>query len=103
MNLFTFSKKALALYFFLFVSFFQLAKATVYQSTGAGGLWSNSASWSPAGVPNAGDVVTIMSGSPIQITAPVACATITINTGGILTMNSSMTVTGSFTVNGTLD
>ncbi|HMG83201.1 MAG TPA: gliding motility-associated C-terminal domain-containing protein [Ferruginibacter sp.] len=103
MNLFTFSKKALALCSFLFLSFFQFANATTYQSTGAGGLWSNPASWSPAAVPNAGDIVTIMNGSPIQITSPVACATITINTGGVLTMNSSMTVTGSFTVNGTLD
>jgi gliding motility-associated-like protein len=103
MDLFTFPKKALFLFCFLLISFCQVVHATTYLSTGAGGLWSNSASWSPAGVPTAGDIVTIVNGSPIQITAPVACATITISTGATLTMMSSMTVTGSFTVNGTLN
>jgi len=103
MDLFTFPKKALLLFCFLLASFCQVVHATTYQSTGAGGLWSNAASWSPAGVPNAGDIVTIANGSPIQIAAPVACATITVNTGAVLTMMSSMTVTGSFTVNGMLN
>jgi len=103
MDLFTFPKKALLLFCFLLVIFCQVVHATTYQSTGAGGLWNSAASWSPAGVPNAGDNVTIVNGSPIQIAAPVACATITVNTGAILTMMSSMTVTGSFTVNGTLN
>jgi gliding motility-associated-like protein len=103
MNLFTFSKKAAMLFTFLLLALFQVVDAANIQSTGAGGLWSNPASWSPAVVPNAGDIVTINSGSPIQMAAPAACATITINAGGILTMISSITVTSSFTVNGTLN
>jgi gliding motility-associated-like protein len=103
MNLFTSPKKHLLLFSFLLVIFCQVAHATAYQSTGAGGAWNNSASWSPAGIPGAGDNVTINGSSPIQITAPAACATITINAGAILTMTSSVTVTSSFNVNGTLN
>ncbi len=35
------------------------------------GQWSNSAIWSPSGVPNAGDNVTIASGHTVTLTAPV--------------------------------
>ncbi|HTB51951.1 MAG TPA: gliding motility-associated C-terminal domain-containing protein [Ferruginibacter sp.] len=104
MTLFTFSvRKALLFLFFFLLSIFQVAYATNIQSTGAGGAWNSTASWSPAQVPTAGDVVTINSGSPVSITIPAACATITVNTGATLTMLSSITVTGSVTVNGTLN
>lgn len=73
-------------------------------STGAGGNWNSAASWSPAQVPVAGDNVTIVSGSPITVTAGAAATTVTINSGGVLTLNGgNLTVSTTFTVNGTLD
>jgi len=81
--------------------------ATTYSSTGAGGLWSASASWSPAapaGGPTTGDIVTIISGSPISVAAAATCATITINSGGQLFLTGgNLTVSTTFTINGTLD
>lgn len=104
MDLFTFFKKAAMLFCFLLISIFQVADATAIQSTGAGGAWNNTASWLPAQVPVAGDVVTINSGSPITVTAAAACATITINSGGVLTLNGgSINISGSFSENGTLN
>jgi len=104
MDLFTFSKKAAMLFCFLLVSIFQVADATAIQSTGAGGAWNNTASWSPAQVPVAGDVVTINSGSPITVTTAATCATITINSGGILTLNGgNITISATFNENGTLN
>jgi gliding motility-associated-like protein len=104
MDLFTFSKKAAVLFCFLLISIFQVADATAIQSTGAGGVWNNTASWLPAQVPVAGDIVTINSGSPITVTAAAACATITINSGGLLTLNGgSITISTSFAENGTLN
>jgi len=105
MDLFTFPvRKVVMLFCFLLISLFQVVNATAIQSTGAGGAWNNTASWLPAQVPVAGDVVTIISGSPITVTAAAACATITINSGGILTLNGgSITISASFAENGTLN
>jgi|GEM_PF-6804419 gliding motility-associated-like protein len=103
MTLFTSFKKALLV--FSLLAAFQFANATNYQSTGAGGVWNNPTTWSPAGIPTAGDNVIINSGSPVGISSLASCTNITINTGAslIIITGSSLTVSASFVVNGTLD
>ncbi|MFL5729204.1 MAG: beta strand repeat-containing protein, partial [Cytophagaceae bacterium] len=75
--------------------------ATINSSAG-GGNWNSTASWTPAQIPVAGDVV-IISGGNITITANAACADITINAGKTLTMNggNSFDVSGNWVNNGT--
>jgi hypothetical protein len=84
---------------------------TTYTSTGAGGNWSNAASWSPAGVPGsvAGDNAIIASGSPItiDISPANALANLTVNAGATLTFDAtgtgrSLNVRDAVTVNGSL-
>ncbi len=74
----------------------------------ATGSWSASATWVQpqchnGGVPIAGDNVTIASGHTVtrSITTPPTLATLTINSGGILTNNSALTLTGAMSNAGT--
>jgi hypothetical protein len=84
--------------------------ATNYTSNTAAGLWSAAASWSPAGVPAAGDNVTIQGGQVITINAgPIACNNLTISgtlnwtsaktlsVGGSLLLASGGSITGTAT------
>lgn len=65
--------------------FFALtAKATNYTSAVITGNWNNSGSWTPAGIPVAGDTVSIISGHTITTTAAAACKKLTVNSGGKL-------------------
>ncbi|HTB51403.1 MAG TPA: sugar-binding protein [Ferruginibacter sp.] len=76
-----------------------------HTSTGAGGNWNVAATWNPASVPATNDPVTIASGSPVTLIAAVTQTnTITINSGGKLTLGANLTDNGSsISVNGTLD
>lgn len=74
----------------------------------ATGSWSASATWVQpqchnGGVPIAGDNVTIASGHTVtrSITTPPTLATLTINSGGVLTNNSALTLTGAMSNAGT--
>jgi hypothetical protein len=77
-----------------------LVKGTNYTSVVAGGNWSNSATWSPAGHPGSGDNVTIAVGVYLDVNASVN--NITINSSEYVDNNtsSSLTVYGNFTDNG---
>ncbi len=72
-------------------------KATDYTSTGTGD-WNNAATWSPSGVPGAGDNVTILATHTITLTADAACNNLTI------TVPNGLLQAGSFTlqINGIL-
>lgn len=80
------------------------ALATAYTSAGAGD-WSDSGTWSPSGVPANGDTVTI--GHAVAVdenttigTSPAeGTVVVTVNSGGSLTVNSSIT----FTVRGDIN
>ena len=78
--------------------------ATARTST-ATANWGTAATWSPNGVPAAGDTITILSGHTVTIAAAaLSPATLTINSGGQLTVGGyNLTVTGATTVNGTLE
>ncbi len=54
------------------------------KSSAATGLWSNPATWTPAGVPAAGDAVTIASGHTVTIDTAAVAFSVTIASGGIL-------------------
>jgi hypothetical protein len=71
-----------------------------YSSNGTG-AWNNASSWSPSGIPVAGDVVTILNGHTITVSSAAAATSVTINTGGTLTLGANFT--GNITVNGTLN
>lgn len=50
---------------------FHVALATQYLSAGPSGDWENSASWSPAGVPDCGDTIYVQSGHTIEINSNI--------------------------------
>ncbi len=78
---------------------------------GAGGNWSDTATWADASVPTAADNVTIGSGCTVTVDTTGAFAlNVTINSGGTLqspstgtVTNNQLTVGGNVTNNGTLD
>ena len=77
--------------------------ATAYTSTGSGGNWNSSATWSPAGVPGSSDTAAIAATAPVTVNDAEAAttmtlqkgATLTISTGGILTMSGVGIITQS--------
>ncbi|GAB4543853.1 MAG: hypothetical protein Fur002_16520 [Anaerolineales bacterium] len=76
--------------------------ATVYQSA-ATGDWNVATNWSPNGVPGATDVVTILNGHTMNMTAGVSVDSLTIDAGGRLETNAfNLTVETALTNNGTL-
>lgn len=81
-----------------------LVKANNYTANRNGG-WTTASTWSPSGVPAAGDNVTIPNGFTVTVTTTTAVASaVTINTGGKLTINSGekLTIGGLLTNNGTI-
>jgi|GEM_PF-884927 hypothetical protein len=74
-----------------------IVKATNYTSV-ANGNWSNSATWSPAGVPGSGDNVTIATG--VTLDANESVNNITINSSDYLLAYHNLTVYGNFIDNG---
>ncbi|RJO60881.1 MAG: hypothetical protein C4542_07715 [Dehalococcoidia bacterium] len=71
-------------------------------STGAGGNWNATTSWSPAQIPVAGDIVTIAVGSPITVNVASACASITVTGTLTITNNIALTVSGDVSGAGTI-
>lgn len=70
----------------------------------ASGAWNNTAVWSPAAKPVAGDNVTIAPGTMVYWSYNEACANMTINSGGTLRVlgapgNNILTVSSVLTVN----
>ncbi len=74
--------------------------ATAYVSNTAAGLWNVTTSWLPAGIPTAGDDVTIQAGQIITMNAnPGACNNLTIS-GTLTWVNArTLTVAGNLTIN----
>jgi Secretion system C-terminal sorting domain len=62
------------------------------QKTASTGNWSNAATWSPAGVPTSTDNVIVPNGVTVTVDVAANCADLTIQTGGIVQGNSSLTV-----------
>lgn len=68
------------------------------------GNWNTAGTWTPAGVPTAGDNVTIANGHTVTVNTNAICNTLTVGQGvsGILSIGDntirSMTVNGDFTV-----
>jgi len=67
--------------------------------------WATASNWTPAGVPAAGDPITVPSGTPNApvIAAPSTIASLTIASGAQITNNSTLTVGGSLTSAGGYD
>ena len=100
--------RILFLIFILFYSFHVFATNKVSTGTGS---WATAATWSPVGVPVAGDNITILTGHTITMNSnPGACANLTINgtatwatagritnVSGNLTMNNGGIITGTAT------
>lgn len=78
--------------------------------TAASGTWSTASNWSPAGVPAAGDTVTISNGSTCIVSTTSTCAalflssgtasTLTVNNNRTLTVSGSVRIKNSLTVGG---
>lgn len=86
---------------FIGLNIFAIAKVPSGMGTAS---WTNAASWSPAGVPNSGDDVTITSGSTISLNAAAACRHLTIDPGGVysgLSNSAVLSIYGNYSNNGT--
>lgn len=70
----------------------------------ASGNWNVSSTWSPAGSPAPADNVTIAAGHTITVNSNQTVHHVTVNAGATLTWATANTlsITGSFTVNGTV-
>ena len=82
---------------------------TAIDSAGTGGDWNDTASWSPAQIPTAGDRVTILAGDTITLTQNESAGSVTINSTGIiigggykLTLNDAAGSTFIFSCVGTI-
>ncbi len=68
----------------------------------AGGVWSNPGHWNPAGVPVAGDVITIAANGSVDISTAII-GSLVINTGCTLTVmnlpGATLSINGPITVN----
>lgn len=91
--------RRLGIVFFLFL---QVQAYGAVKTSNGSGSWSTTTNWSPTGVPVAGDVVTIRSGDSLNINNNYSLASLTISSGGIVSMTSSktLTMTGALIVNG---
>ena len=81
------------------LAFAPQADATAYVSTGSG-AW-NTAIWSPAGTPGAGDSAEIAAGHTISSVASLNIGLLIIDATGVFNIGNSMTA-GTITNNGTL-
>ena len=72
-------------------------------STVSSGNWNNASTWGCAGVPNATKDVSIISGQNVTLNVNPLAASITVNKGGTLTVNSARTLSCKLIVYGTLN
>lgn len=77
----------------------------VVKTTVASGNWNNAAIWSPSGVPAASDQAVISSGNNVTVSSTQTINQTTVSSGATLTWSNSsiLTMTGKFTVSGTVD
>jgi|GEM_PF-1643802 len=75
------------------------ARAVNYTSNVALGNWNVATSWTPNGIPTAGDNVTIITGDVISVTAAASCATLNVTGTLNWTAAVALTVSGSVTLN----
>lgn len=76
-----------------------------------GGTWNSPSTWSPSGVPAAGDdVISIATSGPLTVTANASCksliltgytSTLTVNSGVTLTISGNTTFSSGMSVSGT--
>lgn len=79
-----------------------VASADTHTSAGTGN-WNTAATWSPSSVPIAGDAVIIANTHNVTVNAATAAVTsITINSGGTLTVTTFNVSATTITVNGTI-
>ena len=79
--------------------------AAATKSSAASGEWNNPASWSPAGVPTAGDDVYVLANHSISFPNDIIVRNLVVASGGKLTGTADklLTVSGNLTVNGVFD
>jgi fibronectin-binding autotransporter adhesin len=88
---------------FLFVVFTTSGAFAASFSSSTSGNWTSAATWGGAGVPTAGDSVTINNAHTVTLTANTSIADLTVSSGGTLDQSSfTLTVTGSLDLSGTI-
>ena len=78
-----------------------IAQTTKTSASGANN-WSNAATWTPNGVPDAVDDVIIPSGSVITLDQTDAVRSIDLQSGGFIFVNNAFTVSGASSTNSTI-
>ena len=82
---------------FIFIFSILAATAATFTANSGSGNWNNSATWSPAGIPAAGDSVVIPSGAEVVLNVSATIADLNVQSGGAVMWNSSavLTITSS--------
>ncbi len=83
-------------FLFLLISSLAVFARVEYTWNGGSGSWGTAGNWTPAGVPGAGDGVTITTGT-VSLDADRTVARITLSGSGVLHANANLTITESFT------
>jgi len=78
------------------------AFGVAYVSAGTGD-WNTPATWAPEGVPGAGDSVTVAPGHTVTVSSAVTVDAVTIDGGGVLANNSTLSITGALNGAGSLN
>jgi len=75
--------------------------ADAHISTGSGD-WNLASTWAPDSVPEPGDTVTILSGHTVTVSNAHTIAAVTVEAGGTLANNSTLTISGALSGGGSL-
>ncbi len=83
-------KKILILIFFSFIS---LVLSAANKTSKASGNWSDPSIWTPAGVPAAGDVVTITNGNTVTLDITASIGSLNVYNNATFIINQPLTIT----------
>ncbi len=72
------------------------------RTSSSSGNWNVASTWLQNRVPVAGDVVSITNGNNVVLNVNPSASTITVNSGGTLTVSSTRSLSTSLTINGTM-
>ncbi len=99
-------RRYLIIVLFLLTSFTGFSQVSTFTSNVATGNWNAPGSWTEVGsdvdnIPDADDIVIILSGHNISLNGAQSASSVTINSGGTLTASGGGLTVGTMAVNGT--
>jgi hypothetical protein len=96
--------KGLAVVLIFILNFSFLTSYAITKTSTGSTNWGTASTWSPSGVPAAGDDVVIANGHTVTVNVAAVCSTLTINNGNsasqvTISGTNSLTISGAVTIN----